>query len=294
MNTSRMSALDGPHTDDLKLKGVKVYEIDTSDHPIPVYNRRDFYKICLLNGKSDINYADRGIVVDGDYLFFGNPFIPYSSELLSPAITGYGCLFTDDFLNTNDRSESLQESPLFKIGGNPVILLNDEQKQFLTGIYQRMLAEQQIDYVYKGELIRNYINLIIHEALKMQPPDTFIKHNNAASRITALFLDLLERQFPIDDLQHPLKLRTAQEYALQLSVHVNHLNRVVKNTTSKSTSDHIAERIISEAKALLLHKDWNIADVAFALGFEYPTHFNGYFKRITGITPRAYRQETDG
>jgi AraC family transcriptional activator of pobA len=292
MDNPKMSLLDGPHNNDLKLKGIKVYEIETDVHPIPTYNRRDFYKICLLIGKSDINYADRGIVVDGPYLFFGTPHIPYSSELLSPTINGYGCLFTEDFLKSGDRSESLQESPLFKIGGTPVLLLNEEQKAFLTGIYQRMLAEQNTGYAFKDELIRNYINLIIHEALKMQPPDTFIKHKNASSRITGLFLDLLERQFPIEDQAHPLKLKTVQEYAVNLSVHVNHLNRAVRDTTSKSTSAHIAERIIGEAKALLLHKDWNIAEIAFALGFEYPTHFNNFFKRLTGTTPRAFRQVT--
>jgi AraC-like DNA-binding protein len=246
----------------------------------------------MVTGKSDINYADRGIIVDGTYLFFANPHIPYSSELLSPGLTGYACLFTEDFLKTNDRSDSLQESPFFKIGGNPVFILTAQQERYIDDIFQRMLAEQEADYVFKGDLIRNYINLIIHEALKFQPPDTFVKHHNASSRIATLFMNHLEKQFPIDSMGQPLKLRTAQDYANVLAVHVNHLNRAVKETTGKSTTAHIAERIISEAKALLHHTDWSIADIAYALGFEYPTHFNNYFKRLTGITPRSLRIET--
>lgn len=284
-----ISQLNESHTVDLDLKGFKVYEIETTVHPLPKYTRRDFYKICMVTGKSDINYSDRGIIVDGTYLFFANPHIAYSSELLSPGLIGYACLFTEDFLKGHERSESLKESPLFKIGGNPVYLLNEERKTFVTGIFQRMLAEQETGYVFKADLIRSYINLMIHEALKLQPPDNFYTHKNASSRIVNLFLNHLEKQFPIDSVEHPLKYKTAQDYANALAVHVNHLNRAVKDVTAKSTTAHISERIITEAKALLQHTDWSIAQVGYALGFEYPTHFNNYFKRATGTTPKAFR-----
>ena len=71
-----------------------------------------------------------------------------------------------------------------------------------------------------------------------------------------------------------------------LNVHANHLNRAVKEVTGKPTTTHISERIISEAKALLQHTDWNIAEIAYALGFEYPTYFNNFFKKITGTNPK--------
>jgi AraC family transcriptional activator of pobA len=289
MRKEVLKQIDESHVADLKPRGFKVYEIETTVHPLPSYSRRDFYKICIITGKSDINYADRGIIVDGTYLFFGNPHIPYSSELLSPGLSGYGCLFTEEFLKVIDRSESLQESALFKIGGTPVLMLVEPQKTFITSIFHKMMDEQDTDYTFKDELIRNYINLIIHEALKMQPPENFNKHKNASSRITSMFLELLERQFPIDSVERPLKLKTAQDYASHLSVHVNHLNRAVREITAKSTTNHIAERITSEAKALLHHTDWSVADIAYGLGFEYPTHFNNYFKRVTGSTPKSFR-----
>jgi AraC family transcriptional activator of pobA len=72
-------------------------------------------------------------------------------------------------------------------------------------------------------------------------------------------------------------------------VHVNYLNRALKEVTGKPTTAHITERIISEAKALLQHTDWNIADIAYALGFEYPSYFNNYFKRVTGTNPKSFR-----
>jgi AraC family transcriptional activator of pobA len=274
---------------DLKLKGFKVYGVHGDNTVIPTYSRRDYYKIGINTGKNRVHYADRTIDTDGTILFFGNPYIPYSWEVLSPTFSGYACLFTESFLQVNERSESLQQSPLFKIGSTPIFPLSEQQKQFIDVIFQKMLSEQQTDYVFKDELIRNYINLIIHEALRLQPTENFSQYKNASSRITSLFLELLERQFPVELITEPLKLRTAQDFSQNLSVHVNHLNRAVKEITGKSTSIHIAERITNEAKALLQHTSWTTAEIAYALGFEYPTYFNNYFKRITGVAPQAFR-----
>lgn len=229
--------------------------------------------------------------MDGTILFFGNPHIPYSWETISRTYKGYTVLFSEDFLKLSDRSESLQQSPFFKIGGTPVLKINEQQREFLNTIFQKMIEEQATDYTYKDDLIRNYINLIVHEALKLQPSENYDKHKNASSRITSVFLELLERQFPIESTDRPLQLKTAQDYAKSLAVHVNHLNRAVKETTGKSTTTHIAERIVTEAKALLQHTDLTIAEIAYALGFEYPTYFNNYFKRLTGTVPTALRAQ---
>jgi AraC-like DNA-binding protein len=153
-----------------------------------------------------------------------------------------------------------------------------------------MLAVYNNDYPYKGDLIRNCIELIIHEALQIQPSVNTLTGGTAATRITHLFLDLLERQFPIERSSDRLQLRTAQDFARGLSVHVNYLNRAIKEVTGKPTSVHIAQRVAAEAQALLQHTDWSIADIAYALGFEYPTYFNNYFKKVTGVAPGFYRK----
>lgn len=274
---------------DLKLKGFKVYKINGDVSKIPSYNRRDYYKICINTSKSIIHYADRGIETDGTILFFGNPVIPYSWEIFSPDYHGYACVFTEEFLKAKDRSESLHESPLFKIGGSPIFSLSEKQKVFIDSLFEKMIEEQETDYVFKDDLIRNYINLILHESMKMQPSENFFKYKNASSRITSLFLELLERQFPVETKDQPLALKTPQDYAQSLSIHVNHLNRSVKEITGKSTTAHITERIIGEAKALLQHTDWSIADIGYSLGFEYPSYFNNYFKRLTGKIPKSLR-----
>lgn len=274
---------------ELKLKGFNVFQIEADGDATRTYSRKDFYKICLTTGKSIIHYADKSFEAEGTVLFFGNPHIPYSWETISTRYTGYTCLFSEDFLQVSDRDEMLQQSPFFKIGGTPILLITEEQRDFLITMFIKMIEEQRSDYAFRDALIRNYINLILHEAMKLQPSDNFDQHKNAASRVTAVFMELLERQFPIESPEKPLKLKTAQDYAESLSLHTNYLNRMVKEVTGKPTSSHISERIISEAKALLQHTDWNIADIAYALGFEYPSYFNNYFKRLTGTRPSALR-----
>jgi AraC-like DNA-binding protein len=81
-----------------------------------------------------------------------------------------------------------------------------------------------------------------------------------------------------------LQLKTAQDYANNLNVHVNYLNRAVKEITGKSTTTHITERIVAEAKALLQHTGWNIAEIAYALGFEYPTTLITFSKDLLALT----------
>lgn len=275
---------------ELKLKGFNVWQLEADSQATRIYSRKDFYKICLTTGKSAIHYADRSFQQEGTILFFGNPHIPYSWETLSTTYVGYTVLFSEEFFNASQRSESLQHSPLFKIGGTPILKIDEGQRDFLNAIFLKMIEEQKSDYAYKDDLIRNYINLIIHEALKLNPSEHYDQHQNAAGRLSSVFLELLERQFPVESTDKPLQLKTAQDYAAALNVHVNYLNRAVKETTGKPTTTHITERIISEAKALLQYTGWNIAEIAYALGFEYPTYFNNFFKKLTGTNPKAFRE----
>lgn len=276
------------YASDLKRQGFNIHDISGAGNRAHTLGRRDFYKIVLVTGDMTIGYGDQTIDINDTFLFFANPHVPHSVVDRSGHKKGYACLFTEAFFAGRERTELLQHSPLFCVGGVPIIPLNGAQTVLMTGLYQQMLAVHCTDYEYKGELLRSCIELILHEAVRLQPaPD--VTQKNAATRITHLFMDLLERQFPIESTAEPLRLRTAQAFAETLSVHVNYLNRSVKTVTGKPTSVHVAERIAAEATALLQHTDWSVADIAYGLGFDYPTYFNNYFKRVTGVIPKFFR-----
>lgn len=250
------------------------------------YSRRDYYKISLIIGNGTLYYADKGIEINRPALLFSNPNVPYAWEASSEEQSGYFCLFKEDFI----RHDELAQVPMFKISGEPLFFIDELQQKFISSLFEKMLVEIESDYVFKHDLLRNYVHLLIHEAMKMHPADNYFRHSNASARITSLFIELLERQFPIDSPAHNFKLKTANDFAMRLSVHVNHLNRAVKEVTGKTTTAHISERLITEAKALLRHTDWNIAEIAYSLGFDYPAYFNNFFKKQTQTNPKAYRQ----
>ncbi|MAO07352.1 MAG: AraC family transcriptional regulator [Alteromonas sp.] len=277
------------YNNELKLKGFNVFQIEDDSNATRVYSRKDFYKICLTTGKSKIHYSDRSFDANGTILFFGNPNVPYSWETLSTQYVGYTVLFSEDFLLPSKRSDQLQKSLLFKMGGTPILEISEAQRQFLNSIFQKMMEEQQSEYEHKDEVIRNYIELILHESLKLKPSENYRQDKNGAERLTTVFMELLERQFPVESPESPLKLKTAKDYANHLSVHVNYLNRSVKSVTGKTTTAHISERIAQEAKAILQHTHWNVSEIAYALGFDYPTYFNNFFKKQMGKSPSAVR-----
>ena len=286
MLSEEKTEIPGLNEADFRLKGFKVHALPESTEVPVKAGRRDFYKMGLVNGDMTINYGGQLVEIKGTALFFVNPQVPHALVRRINRTSGYACIFTETFLNGRD----LQDSPLFRVGENPVVTLNAEQAAFMTGLFEKMLAVYDGDYLYKGDLIKNYMALIIHEALRIQPAQQVSSFKNGEGRLTHLFIGQLEKQFPIERSDEPLRLRSPQDYARHLNVHVNYLNRSVKETTGKTTSAHISARVIAEAKALLQHSDWSVAEIAYALGFEYPAYFNNYFKRLTGSTPNTFRK----
>jgi AraC family transcriptional activator of pobA len=254
------------------------------------YSRRDYYKISLILGKGKLLYGDTEIEINRNALVFFNRNVPYSWETFSENQSGYFCLFNDEFLNGMNHTKIFMDSPVSKIDTIPVFFITEQQERYLLDIYQKMSVEVESSYIYKYELIKNYVNLIIHEAVKMQSSQVRDSHINGSGRIASYFVELMNRQFPIDSPEHKLQLRTAKDYAQRLSVHINHLNRALKEATGKTTTEHITERLIHESKILLKNSNWSISEIAYCLGFEYPEYFNNLFKKQTGITPNTFRK----
>lgn len=251
------------------------------------YRRRDFYKIMLVKGHSEVHFADRTVSINKQGLAFSNPHIPYKWEHLDKIREGVYCIFNKQLFHQYGQ---LTQYEVFQPTGTHIFELTDDEVEKVSDIFNRIEAEFNSDYKYKYDVIRNLISELLHFALRLQPITHQEKQSpNASQRISALFVELLERQFPIDD-QHPsIQLRSASDFADQLNIHVNHLNRAVKETLQKTTTQVIAERVIQEAKILLRHSKWGVAEIAYALGFSEATHFNNFFKKHTSTSPTAFR-----
>lgn len=254
--------------------------------------RRDFYKIKLMcNVQGILSYADHRVVVRDSALVFANPLIPHSWERQAGNPTGFACLFAEDFITQQLKTASVAGLPLFRVGGTPVLFPPPETVGKIAGIFEAMLAEMQSGYANKYDLLRSYVQIILHEALKLAPAAPFYQPGNSAARLSADFLEMLDRLFPIVSPQHTLPLRNANEFARQLAVHTNHLNKALKEITGKTTTEHLAEKMLAEAKALLRNSNWSIAEISYCLGFEHASNFNGFFRKRTGHSPSLYRKQ---
>lgn len=251
------------------------------------YRRRDFYKIMLVKGNSRVHFADQVVGIQKQALSFSNPQIPYKWEHLDKIREGIYCIFDTQFFH---QFGQFQQYEVFQPNGQHIFELTDQQVARVSLIFERMVGEFGSDYKYKFDLIRNLIFELLHFALKLEPSTvTAEQTQDASQRIATLFLELLERQFPIDDNHTEIHLRSPSDFAHQLNIHVNHLNRAIKKTVGKTTSRIITERILRESKILLHQSTWSISEIAYALGFSEATHFSNFFKKHTRISPTGFR-----
>ena len=251
------------------------------------YRRRDFYKVMFVRGNIDFHYADRTVTIEKQALVFSNPLIPYTVERLENIVNGSYCIMSKGVYNTLPRMQKLS---VFKPDGDHVFELSDQTARDVELIFEKMHEEIASEYIYKEDLIINRIFELMHMVMRLQPSDFFeVNQMNASKRITMLFFELLERQFPID-ADHPIiSVKSASDFAQQLNVHVNHLNRIIKENTGKTTTQLIKERILQEAKVLIHQSNWSVKEISNALGFKESTHFNNFFKKNMSISPTVYR-----
>jgi AraC-like DNA-binding protein len=256
------------------------------------FNRRDYFKICLSNGTGKgsgiLQYNDEEIQLDQPCLIFTNPSVPVSIEVTVAPVNRQYCLFNTPFIEGHIPPDVQYACALFNPSQHPVIKLTNQERDRLSLYFTEMQSLLATDYPFKWDMIRNLLQLLIHEGIRLQQ-NQLAQPTIVRDRLVNDFFTLLNQQFPVDSPEVPLKLLTPAWFADMLHVHVNHLNFVVKKHTSKTTRAIIHERVIAEAKTLLRNTNWNIAEIAYALGFEYPSHFNKYFKQSTAVTPVEFR-----
>ena len=252
-----------------------------------IYNRKGLYKISLLKGKTQLFYADKTMGFEHYALLFSNPNIPYSWELIGNDHTSFFCVFTEEFIG---QFGMIRTYPVFKPDNYPLFELTEEQYNAFATIFSAMQHEMETDFPFKDDVLKTKVLDLIHSALKLQPVEKQSnKDANGALRITSLFTELLERQFPIESTRQQIELRRPAEFAGYLSIHVNHLNYSLKEITGKTTSQLIADRLAREARSLLQHTEWNITEIAWCLGFEEISNFINFFRRIEKTSPGSFR-----
>lgn len=269
----------------------ELYENKTCpSKPAMSYNRRTYYKVSLIKGNNLVEYADKVVRIKDHAILFATPKVPYRYTPQDTNQSGHFCIFTKDFLPKSKTGFVIDELPIFKPNGQFVYQLNPQQFLQIEAVFNKMHTEISSDYTFKYDLLRNYLTELIHYGQKLTPAESEANILNASARISTLFIELLERQFPIESATQTIQLKTPADFAGTLGVHVNHLNKVLKDITGKTTSEIVGSRIAQEARILLKQTMWNVSEIAFSLGFDEVAHFSNFFKKHTRMSPLTYRE----
>jgi AraC-like DNA-binding protein len=253
------------------------------------YRKRDFFKVSYLRGDYIIHYGDESIRVKGASLSIFSPSVSYTIEALEEEYNAGYFIFTDYFYNDFFKS-TITQFPLFKNGVKTIYPLDTEKEKRTQELFDKIQELAKSDYQYRFDLIRNTISELLHYANTLTPSAEQAHSMSARERLVNVFNEMLENQFPADLHDDTQLLRTAGDFADQLNVHVNYLNRVTKEITGKTSRDHIYERFLKESLILLNHSSWSIAEIAYSLGYKDVSHFNHFFKKMTNTRPSDYRK----
>ena len=99
----------------------------------------------------------------------------------------------------------------------------------------------------------------------------------------------LSRDFKQALLTECPRLTTVKEFAAHLKASRSYLHRAVLRDTGRTPSDLIRDRIVFEAKRLLLHTDSSLKEIAQHLGFRNASYFSSFFRRHTQQNPKSFR-----
>lgn len=254
-----------------------------------LYRRRNFYKISFFDGHFVVHYGDKSLETEGTGLILFDAITPYAIETLKASTMGSHLIFKKSYLDTYFRNHidklllfSKEEKPIFKLGEFEINRINV--------LFSKIREEYHSDYEFKDDLIRNYISELFHFAARKKPLKKTYTPTDAKTRLATVFIELLNRQFPLEDQDAPFAYRSPSKFADTLGVHVNSLNRAVRHMTGKTTGKYISEKLTEEAIILLRHTNWNISEISYRLGFEDPSHFNHFLKDNTKQAPSSFRR----
>ncbi len=254
-------------------------------------NRREFYKILLITeGVGVFTMGLNTYYIEEPTILFIHPNDIISWKNMSDESGGFYCLFKKTFINQHPQLKAaIEKYGLFSEKNKSVIRLKKNEVTTPENLFSRMQEEEASVSHYKEDTMQAYLQLLLIESIKMgnfSKPD----HVSDEFRYLHAFFQLLEQETTGINYTTPIRIKTAKEFATNLSVHPNHLNALLKKHTGQNVSTHIRNRLLEETKVLLLQTDWSLQDIGYSIGFTEQSNFNLFFKKNTGITPAEFRK----
>lgn len=264
------------------------------NYPVVDYispNRRDFFKIFhMTSGTGVLTVGLHQYKMGPGSIAFLHPDEIMSWQTTSTETGGHFCLIHHKYFEHDAEHvrQVFKSYPYFK-ANKAVIQLTNVQSETINVYFKNMLEEERQSNEDKKQAILIHLQMILIESQRAGRAMAVSEVGEDYNHIYK-FLSLLESSFQLEEKGVTVKHKTASEFADQLHVHPNYLNSLVKQKTGKTLRDHIQERILYEAKSLLLHTDWDINNIGYGLGFSGTAAFTSFFKKKENMSPSIYRK----
>jgi AraC-like DNA-binding protein len=198
---------------------------------------------------------------------------------------GFVIAFSREFLFLNGTDPNLlSDFPAFNKSAEPLIALVDKDFSEVNALIKQMAGVCKSKEPYKEKMIAALISVLLYKCKPLFQSVTGGKLPDAISQqLFNRFNILLEERF--------IELHKVNEYAELLNVSPNHLSETIKKVSGKTAGEQIQDRLILEAKRLLLHSAISAKEVAYQLSFNDPSYFSRFFKTNTGTSPEEFRKQ---
>ena len=249
-------------------------------------HRHDYFTIIWVKDASGTHFIDfKEYPIESNSVFFISPGQVHQVVTDS---NPKGCVinFTPEFLTIHQISENfINDLKVFRnCDENPPLIL-EKNKRDKIKIYTDLMIEavDQKNSMYEeqlGALLKLFL-IECNNVCVLDKVDN--KQLTSGESIYRNFRKLVDKQF--------FKSHKVSDYADQLNITAGHLNSIVKQYLGKSAKEYIQERLILEAKRLLAYSDMNAKEIGYALGFDDPSNFSKFFRKMASLSTAQFRQE---
>lgn len=250
---------------------------------LPLYPHRHNYFMIFFNkdgyGKHIIDFKEQEITPQS-ITCMRNYQVHQWTDFKN--LKGYIVFFETDFFNLNYQNNQLSEF-FFLTYQNPNSVHQIPLRNFTK--YFNILKMMELEYKCKfqdyDKTLRFFLNILLIKLNRVF--DTVSIHENKQS---IQIINQFQRKIDL----HFKEKHLLKHYADELKVSASSLNAICKKTLKKSASELIKDRILLEAKRLLLYEEKNISEIAYYLGFEDNSYFTKFFRKYENQTPINFKK----
>jgi len=243
-------------------------------------HKHDFYLSILFTKGSGTHEVDfETYRVKPNTLFILKPGQMHHWTL-SKDVDGFVFFHIKEFYDEGFTRETVENYPFLKsFQSHSYFELTKNTAFVLKELMHQITREYRATEYLKFQKIHALVNLCYVEVARLNQPKQETKNELYIKRLQ-LFEELLDRKFKT--------MKSAGEYASELSITEKHLNRIVRACLNKTTTEMIAERIILEAKRMLVQAKYNVEEIGTELGYADKSYFSRFFKKNAGYTPKGF------